>query len=82
MGPALPSPPKIAKLKIATEAIRLKIFCPLKSLLRRFLAEDGGTTTTEYALVAILISVAIVASVTAIGTKLSANYYGPISGNL
>lgn len=50
--------------------------------LRRFYANECGAAAIEYALIAAFVSILIVAGVSAIGTKLSATYYGPVSGNL
>ena len=41
------------------------------SLIQRFLAEETGATSIEYALIAAGISIVIVASVNAIGTQLT-----------
>lgn len=46
----------------------------------RMLAERDGTTAIEYSLIAGLVSIAIVAGVTAIGTTIAANFFGPILG--
>lgn len=50
--------------------------------LKDFLADTSAATSIEYALIAALISVVILAGATAIGTKLSNNFYGPVAGNL
>ena len=46
----------------------------MNQVLSRFLKDENGASAIEYALIASLIAVAIVGSVTAIGTKLSALY--------
>ena len=46
------------------------------------LAERCGATAIEYSLIAGLISIIIVASLAAIGTTISANFFGPIVGAL
>eukprot|EP01037_Dinobryon_pediforme_P011706 gene11706-11795_t len=46
----------------------------VNQVVSRFLKNEDGASAIEYALVASLIAVAIVGSVTAIGTKLSALY--------
>lgn len=51
-------------------------------MLRRFFAENEGFTATEYAVVAFLVSILIVAGAKAIGTKLSVNYFGAVAANL
>jgi pilus assembly protein Flp/PilA len=48
----------------------------------RFLAARDGTTAIEYGMIAGLISIAIVAGITAIGTTIAANFFGPIIGAL
>ena len=48
----------------------------------RMVAERRGTTAIEYSLIAGLISIAIVAGLTTIGTTISANFFGPIVGAL
>ena len=40
-------------------------------LIKRFIQEEDGVTAIEYALIAALIAVAIVATVTALGGKLN-----------
>ena len=46
------------------------------------LAERDGTTAIEYSLIAGLVSIAIIAGLTAIGTTIAANFFGPIVGSL
>jgi len=41
----------------------------MKSLLRRFLKDDGGATAIEYGLIAAGISVAIIAVMSGLGSK-------------
>jgi Flp pilus assembly pilin Flp len=50
-------------------------------LFQRFLPEESAATAIEYAMIAALVSVMIVV-VTAIGTALSAKFYGPLASNL
>lgn len=47
-----------------------------------FLTDESAVTAIEYALIAGLLSILIVAGVTTIGTKLSSSYYGPVANNL
>ncbi|MEK8094021.1 hypothetical protein WOC76_16020 [Methylocystis sp. IM3] len=54
----------------------------MKERLRRIFAENGGFTATEYAVVAFIVSIVIVAGAKAIGAKLSINYLGAVSANL
>lgn len=44
------------------------------SLIARFLRDDAGATAIEYGLIAAGISVAIIATVTGLGTKLTATF--------
>lgn len=44
------------------------------SLLARFLRDDAGATAIEYGLIAAGISVAIIATVTGLGTKLNSTF--------
>ena len=46
-----------------------------------FLRDETGATSIEYALIAGLISLVIIGSLTAIGTKLSSKF-SQVSGNL
>jgi pilus assembly protein Flp/PilA len=45
-----------------------------KNMIKNFLKEDSGVTAIEYALIASLIAMVIVASVTLIGTSLSPTF--------
>ena len=47
---------------------------PMSRLLRAFAADSSGATAIEYALIATLVSVAVVAGATQIGTALSAKF--------
>jgi Flp pilus assembly pilin Flp len=44
--------------------------------------EESGATAIEYALIAGLISIVIVAACTLIGQTIAANFFGPIVGAL
>ena len=48
---------------------------------RKFVADESGATAIEYALIASLIAVAIIAAVTAVGTHLQ-NTFNEVSSNL
>jgi pilus assembly protein Flp/PilA len=48
--------------------------------LAKFLADERGATAVEYAMIAIMISIVIVAGATSIGTKLSSMHFGPLQG--
>jgi len=47
---------------------------PMKNLFVRFLKDDSGATAIEYGLIAAGISVAIIAVVNGIGTKLNTSF--------
>ena len=49
--------------------------------IKKFVANESGATAIEYALIASLIAVAIIASITALGTKLQ-NTFNEVSSNL
>ena len=53
----------------------------MKNLVVRFMKDDFGATAIEYGLIAAGISVAIIAVVNTIGTKLNTNF-GSISDKL
>lgn len=44
--------------------------------------DESGETAIEYALLAGFVSIMIYAGAKSIGTKLAANYFGPVTGNL
>lgn len=44
------------------------------TLLKNFLREDAGVTAIEYGLIAALIAVVIIASVTLVGTNLTTTF--------
>jgi len=44
------------------------------SILKNFIRQDEGVTAIEYGLIAALIAVVIIASVTLIGTKLQTDF--------
>jgi pilus assembly protein Flp/PilA len=46
----------------------------MKKLVRRFLNDDSGATAIEYGLIAAGISVAIIAVVNGLGTKLNTTF--------
>ena len=46
----------------------------MKNLFVRFMKDDSGATAIEYGLIAAGISVAIIAVVNGLGTKLNANF--------
>jgi pilus assembly protein Flp/PilA len=46
----------------------------MTKLVHRFLCDDSGATSIEYAAVASLVSIVIVAAVAGLGSKLKASY--------
>ncbi|WP_363349684.1 pilus assembly protein [Methylocystis echinoides] len=54
----------------------------MDKILRRFVAQEGGSTFLEYAVIAAFVAIAIVAGASSIGVKLSATYLGSIAPNL
>jgi pilus assembly protein Flp/PilA len=53
---------------------------PMIRLLRRFLRNENGATAIEYALIAGIISVAVITGATSIGSGLSTNLYKAADG--
>ncbi|MEW6436624.1 MAG: Flp family type IVb pilin [Pseudomonadota bacterium] len=52
------------------------------SLIQRLIADERAATSIEYALIATLISITIIAGVRSVGTALQAKFFGPIASNL
>jgi pilus assembly protein Flp/PilA len=50
--------------------------------VERFLADEGGSTAIEYALIGSLVAVAVVAGVSAVGSTLASNYFDTYADNL
>ena len=50
------------------------------AMIRRFLRSTAGVTSIEYALIATLVSVSIVAGATAVGTRLNVVFASVSSG--
>jgi pilus assembly protein Flp/PilA len=48
-------------------------------LLIRFAGEESGLTAVEYALIAGLMALGIIVSVSSVGTTISTKFYGPLS---
>ena len=46
----------------------------MRSLIKRFVADESGATAIEYGLIAALIAVVIITGVTAVGTSLSTTF--------
>jgi pilus assembly protein Flp/PilA len=53
----------------------------MASVLRSFLRDQSGATAIEYGLIASLIALVIIASVTTVGTKMTGTF-NKVSGNL
>ena len=53
-----------------------------RPMLIRFWRDRRGATAIEYCLIAGLVSLAVVAGATAVGTKLSADYFGKFGSAL
>jgi pilus assembly protein Flp/PilA len=49
--------------------------------IKKFVADESGATAIEYALIASLIAVAIIVSITVLGSQLQ-NTFNEVSGNL
>jgi pilus assembly protein Flp/PilA len=52
-----------------------------RSAVTRFAADQGGATAIEYAVIASLISIMIVAGVTSVGTSLK-DFFNSVSGSV
>ncbi|WP_336486027.1 Flp family type IVb pilin [Methylobacterium nigriterrae] len=53
----------------------------MKNVFKRFASDESGATAIEYGMIAALIAVVIIGTLSAIGTKLNAKFTA-ISGNL
>jgi len=53
----------------------------VRSLIKKFVANESGATAIEYGLIAALIAVVIITGVTAVGTSLSTTF-NTLSGKL
>jgi pilus assembly protein Flp/PilA len=60
--------------QLKTKALIVKENRKMKKLVRRFLGDDSGATAIEYGLIAAGISVAIIAVVNGLGTKLNTTF--------
>jgi pilus assembly protein Flp/PilA len=61
---------------------RTKFASDTIGLWRRFTADEGGTTAMEYALMATLISLAIIGAVKTMGTAISTVLFGSVASAL
>jgi pilus assembly protein Flp/PilA len=53
---------------------RVHMELPMKNLITRFVKDESGATAIEYGLIAAGISLAIIAAVNGLGSKLSTNF--------
>jgi pilus assembly protein Flp/PilA len=53
----------------------------MKSVFKRFASDESGATAIEYGLIAALIAVVVIATLTTLGSRLNAKF-AAISGNL
>jgi pilus assembly protein Flp/PilA len=53
----------------------------MRNFVKRYLSDESGATAIEYGLIAALIAVAIIATVTSVGTKLNTTF-GSVAGAL
>jgi pilus assembly protein Flp/PilA len=51
-------------------------------MFRRFVTEERGASAIEYCLLALFLSIAIIAGARSIGSTLNATMFGPVSTNL
>jgi len=54
----------------------------LLKLFDRFIGDEAGATAIEYGLIAVLVSVAIIIGVTAVGSTLANNFYDTYADKL
>ena len=54
--------------------VSIKGFIMIKAYINRFASDESGATAIEYGLIASLIAVVIIGSVTILGTKLTATF--------
>jgi len=74
-------PLRVASVEIEPTRSIFQMEQHMNTLFARFVKDESGATAIEYGLIAALISVAVIAGVRAIGTKLSSTFNG-ISQNL
>ncbi len=51
----------------------------MRSLLRQFLDDRRGATALEYAMIAIFVSIVVIAGAASIGTRLNTLYFGELT---
>jgi pilus assembly protein Flp/PilA len=74
-----PNPAHITGLRYRYAVVQMRRQCKprmiiMKALLYRFAKDDTGVTAIEYGLIASLIAVVIITSVTLVGTNLTAKF--------
>jgi Flp pilus assembly pilin Flp len=68
----------VRELQTSGASVRPRRFHMRRRALADFLKDNAAATSIEYAMIAAFVSIVIAASARAVGTKLSANYYGPL----
>jgi pilus assembly protein Flp/PilA len=51
-------------------------------MFKRFVTEERGASAIEYCMLALFLSIAIIAGARSIGSTLNATMFGPVSTNL
>jgi pilus assembly protein Flp/PilA len=51
-------------------------------MFRRFVTDERGASAIEYCMLALFLSIAIIAGARSIGSTLNTSMYGPVSTNL
>lgn len=52
------------------------------ALIQRFLKDEGGQTSLEYAMIGAFISILIIGGVTKIGTRINTLFFNQVANNL
>ena len=52
---------------------------PLWNRLTNFAADERGVTAIEYGMIAVMVSITVIAGARAIGINISANFLGPLA---
>ena len=64
----------VAEIKKGDALIRSNLEQTMKSIFARFLKDQSGATAIEYGLIAALISVVAITTLTAVGSKLNVKF--------
>jgi pilus assembly protein Flp/PilA len=51
-------------------------------LIQRFISDESAATAIEYAMIALFVSVALIAGATTIGQTMKNLFYGPLAANM